>query len=243
VGWNRATDHFEPGQWLRGRIYERRADLSADGRYLIYFARGGRRHAETKGSWTAISRAPWLHAITLYGKGDCWQGGGLFTGKGRYWLNGCHFVVRQSAEVTEDAAYRPEGAYGAECPGVYYRRLLRDGWTLDMKVGSGPIGDCTVFSKPLPHGWLLRKFAYGGYDHPQGSGMYWDEHELEHAGRKALLSVPTWEWVERDGETLVWAEKGVLYRAAVKATGPAEPKALCDFNGMRFEAREAPYAG
>ena len=79
VGWNRETNQFELGQWLRGRIYERRADLSPDGRYLIYFARGGRRHQETKGSWTAISRAPWLHAVTLYGKGDCWQGGGLFT--------------------------------------------------------------------------------------------------------------------------------------------------------------------
>jgi len=72
VGWNRDTDQFQLGQWLRGRIYERRADLSPDGRYLIYFARGGRRHAETRGSWTAISRAPFLHAVTLYGKGDCW---------------------------------------------------------------------------------------------------------------------------------------------------------------------------
>src|SRR5438552_18388744 len=70
VGWNRATDEFQLGQWLRGRIYERRADLSPDGRYLMYFARGGRRHQETKGSWTAISRAPWLPAITLFGMVD-----------------------------------------------------------------------------------------------------------------------------------------------------------------------------
>jgi hypothetical protein len=27
---------------------------------------------------------------------------------------------------------------------------------------------------------------------------------------------------ERDGETLVWAEKGILYRAAMKASGPAD---------------------
>jgi hypothetical protein len=28
VGWNLETDKFELGQWLRGRIYERRGDLS-----------------------------------------------------------------------------------------------------------------------------------------------------------------------------------------------------------------------
>jgi len=33
----------------------------------------------TGGSWTAISRAPWLRALVLFGKGDCWHGGGLFT--------------------------------------------------------------------------------------------------------------------------------------------------------------------
>jgi len=241
VGWNRATDQFELGQWLRGRIYERRADLSPDGRHLLYFARGGRRHQETKGSWTAISRAPWLHAVTLYGKGDCWQGGGLFTSNKRYWLNGCHFIVRQNTDLAEDEKYRPAGSFGAECPSVYYRRLLRDGWTLEMKVGPGGAAPCTVFAKPLPHGWILRKFAYADIDHPEGAGVYWDEHELEHPGRKALLAVPTWEWAERDGEALVWAEKGLLHRAPVNPSGPAAAQVLYDFNPLRFERRVAPY--
>ena len=30
VGWNRETDKFELGQWLRGRIYERRSPESGD---------------------------------------------------------------------------------------------------------------------------------------------------------------------------------------------------------------------
>jgi hypothetical protein len=241
VGWSRDTDHFELGQWLRGRIYERRADLSPDGRYLIYFARGGGRHQEAKGSWTAISRAPWLHAITLYGKGDCWQGGGLFTSGKRYWLNGCHFLVRRTMEISEDTEYRPEGSFGAECPSVYYRRLLRDGWTLEMKLGPGQVPQCTVFSRQLPHGWILRKFAYADINHPKGAGVYWDEHELEQPARKTLLSVPTWEWADVDGASLVWAEKGILYRARVNATGPASPKMLYDFNPMYFERRAAPY--
>jgi len=241
VGWNRATDEFELGQWLRGRIYERRADLSPDGRHLIYFARGGLRHQETKGSWTAISRAPWLHAVTLFGKGDCWQGGGLFTSNRKFWLNGCHFVVRESSEATQDEQYKPAGFFGAECPSVYYRRLLRDGWALDMAVGPGRVGHCTVFTKVLPHGWILRKFAYADVAHPVGAGVYWDEHELEHPERKALLSAPAWEWAERDGSTLVWAEKGVLHRALLNPSGPVSAKVLYDFNPLRFEARKAPY--
>ncbi|MCC6861422.1 MAG: hypothetical protein IT158_22835 [Bryobacterales bacterium] len=241
VGWNRGTDEFQLGQWLRGRIYERRADLSPDGRHLIYFARGGRWRQETQGSWTAISRAPWLHAVTLYGKGDCWQGGGLFTSNEKYWLNGCHFAVRQGAGPVEDREYRPEGSFGGECPSVYYRRLLRDGWSMELEAGPGRVAPCTVFTKPLPHGWILRKFAYADIRHPEGAGVYWDEHELEHAERRARLPVPSWEWAERDGAALIWAEKGVLYRAALEEAGLGTARALYDFNPMRFESRQAPY--
>ncbi len=36
--WWLGDDRIEPGQWLKGRIYERRCDLSPDGDLLIYFA-------------------------------------------------------------------------------------------------------------------------------------------------------------------------------------------------------------
>jgi hypothetical protein len=38
VKWSTNTDTFEEGQWFHGRIYERRCDLSPDGRLLVYFA-------------------------------------------------------------------------------------------------------------------------------------------------------------------------------------------------------------
>jgi len=239
VGWDRRKDTFNVGQWLRGRIYERRSDISPDGKHLIYFARGGRRHAETRGSWTAISRVPWMKAVTLWGKGDCWQGGGLFTSDTKYWLNGCHFPVRESKEVRMDEKYKPMGGFGAECLSVYFPKLLREGWTIEAEVG--PHRACVVFVKPLPHGWTLRKFAYADVNHPPGSGCYWDEHELEHAKQKALLACPKWEWAERDGDSVVWAERGVLYRAEVGRDGPEERRALMDFNAMEFEAVQAPY--
>src|SRR5436853_4020818 len=86
--WNRDRDEFQIGQWLRARLYERRADISPDGRHMIYFA------GRATNSWTAISKVPWLKAVVFFEKGDRWQGGGLFTSNSRYWINGCHTGVR-----------------------------------------------------------------------------------------------------------------------------------------------------
>ena len=38
VLWRTDTDEFVEGQWLKGRIYERRCDLSPSGKRLVYFA-------------------------------------------------------------------------------------------------------------------------------------------------------------------------------------------------------------
>ena len=81
VLWDTASDTFSPGQWFHGRIYEKRCDLSPDGTFMIYFARkiNGRTifDAEYTYAWTAISRPPYLTALALWPKGDCWDGGGL----------------------------------------------------------------------------------------------------------------------------------------------------------------------
>src|SRR5438094_7956154 len=67
VLWDRKKDTFEIGQWLRARSYERRADLSPDGRHLIYFAMNGRWTSEARGSCTASARAPWLKGAVRLG--------------------------------------------------------------------------------------------------------------------------------------------------------------------------------
>lgn len=239
--WDRTNDKFEIGQWLRARIYERRSDLSPDGRHMIYFAMNGRWSSETRGSWTAVSRAPWLKALVLLGKGDCWNGGGLFTSDRRYWLNGCHSMIRDSRDVERDESFRPVGAYGGECPGVYYLRLQRDGWTLQDGLSAGWGDECAVFEKALPNGWILRKYAHAEVGAPPGKGCYWDEHELEHAQFQRRMQLAKWEWAERDGDSVVWAEDGRLHRASVDTEGLGATQVLLDSNGMAFEARAAPY--
>jgi hypothetical protein len=242
VLWDRRTDEFQVGQWLNGRIYERRSDLSPDGKYLIYFAMNGRWESESRGSWTAISRAPYLKAIAMFPKGDCWNGGGLFLDKSTYWLNHyCpHTELWNTHEVRQDEQFWPSTNYGGECPGVYYPRLLRDGWAYIEKRGfRGQHTD--VFEKPLREGWILRKLAHSQSGAPPGKGVYWDEHELFRPLTKNLIECPGWEWAELDRTRIVWSTEGKLFTARVRTSGLVGEHELFDFNKLSYEPLKAPY--
>ncbi|PSN07402.1 hypothetical protein C7293_30625 [filamentous cyanobacterium CCT1] len=241
--WDRDRDTFHLGQWLKGRIYERRSDISPDGKYAIYFAMNGQWQAEARGSWTAISQVPYLKAIALFPKGDCWNGGGLWTGKASYWLNDGygHEVLHNSSALQRDTQYRPEGGQGGECLSVYYPRLLRDGWTWVDRIKIRKWQDKDIFEKPIGHGWTLRKIAHAEVGAPVGKGCYWDEHELVGPSSAAPIACPTWEWAELDGKRLVWATKGKLWAAQIKPHGLVSESVLFDFNDMEFKTLEAPY--
>lgn len=66
--WDIENDELIPGQWFKGRVYERRCDLSPNGQYLIYFAAN---YKPPYGTWTAISHPPFFTALALWPKGDC----------------------------------------------------------------------------------------------------------------------------------------------------------------------------
>jgi len=75
IRWWLKSDTFEIGQWLKGRVFVERSDLSHDGELLIYFAGNWRAPYET---WSAVSRPPYFTALALWPKGDTWGGGGRF---------------------------------------------------------------------------------------------------------------------------------------------------------------------
>lgn len=241
--WNRKTDRFQLGQWLKGRIYERRCDLSSDGKHFLYFAMNGRWHTESRGSWTAISRAPFLKALTFLPKGDGWHGGGLWTGVTRYWLNdgAGHQVLRSTSRLHRDLHWQPAADYGGECPGVYYPRLIRDGWTLKEAIPVSRNSEHVLFEKPCPHGWVLRKIAHAESGAPPGKGCYWDEHVLCHPATAVAIAYPAWEWADLDGSRLVWAAHGQLATGRLTKQGLSETRTLIDLNDLRFEAIKAPY--
>lgn len=253
--WDMRTDRFKIGQWLKGRIYERRSDLSPDGKYLIYFAMTGHRMADSGGSWTAISIAPYLKAIAFFPKNDCWHGGGLWTGNRSYWLNDGprtpHVVDRVADELNRthnDPDFSPQFPAG-ECTGVYYDRLVRSGWTYGGRFATAEIKNRKwwdtheqhLFSKDAGNGWLLEKIAHAQIGSPPGKGCYWDEHRLTHSKSGRVIAYRDWEWAEVDRNTVVWAAEGKLFRGWLGKDGIRDMKMLIDLNDKSFEAIKAPY--
>lgn len=241
--WDRKNNTFEISQSLKGRIYERRSDISPCGKYWVYFAINGKWNSEVQGAWTAVARTPWLKAVSLYAKGDCWHGGGLFLDEKTYWLNDGHGHEKlvTSSKVERNESYNPPNEYGGECPHVYYNRLQRDGWSLKSRAEKAELNSETVFEKELAKKWILRKVCHEQVGSPKGKGGYWDEHEIQSEGGGSLF-MPKWEWAEWLDDTIVYAEEGRLYKVVIKSLQDlSAPKLLHDFNEYRFEERLAPY--
>ncbi|KAB8139584.1 hypothetical protein F8S13_27540, partial [Chloroflexia bacterium SDU3-3] len=79
IAWDTKADTLTYGQWFKGRIYEKRCDLSPDGSKLIYFAakycRPALRSTAYTETWTAVSRPPYLTALAPQQVSLLWRGG------------------------------------------------------------------------------------------------------------------------------------------------------------------------
>ena len=133
VKWNTNTDTFEEGQWFHGRIYEKRCDLSPDGSLLIYLAQKINKKSladtEYTYAWTAISKPPYLTALTLWPKGDCWNGGGLFRSNTSVWLNHpAGATAHKDHPAPKSMKVDAHIEYRGEDNTVFAERLERDGW-------------------------------------------------------------------------------------------------------------------
>jgi hypothetical protein len=174
--WNTATDEVEAGQWFHGRIYERRCDLSPDGRLLVYFANKFSRARLAAGhpysyAWTAVSRPPHLTALGLWPKRDCWHGGGLFDANDALELNHRPAVAQHHPDHAPPKRFRVSpnpDAYGEDWP-IWSRRMTRDGWTLAQQ------GHFEV----TPRGWHTRRTEIWKRAWPGAAG----------AGRRLVLTV------------------------------------------------------
>lgn len=155
VKWRTDNDTIEQGQWFHGRVYERRSDLSPDGSLLIYFANKINKHTqedkEYTYAWTAISKPPYLTALALWPKGDCWHGGGLFQDNKTVLLNHRRDVSKPHPE------HKPSGlriilrdnVCGEDDP-IFSDRLNRDGWKLQQEWKVDNKGYPTLFQTIQP---------------------------------------------------------------------------------------------
>lgn len=243
IRWDTANDTFEPGQWFRGRIYEKRCDLSPNGRLMIYFASKFNSKTiaddEYTYAWTAISRPPYLTALALWPKGDCWHGGGLFRTDKKVWLNHRPF------QAVPHPNHTPRGlevitnrlASGEDDP-VFFSRLKRDGWILkqDCKFKKEKVGYSlvrpTIFWKRGPREALTLVMT-GTHD--------WQVYlfRIRHGnGETALEGAEYAEWDHRG--RLVFVRAGKMFAATVDDDGHIDEQELADFDGNKVDRKHSP---
>jgi len=255
--WDLQTDRLQTGQWFKGRIYDRRCDLSPDGQLLAYFAASYRGPWRT---WTAISRPPYLTALAAWPKGDAWGGGGLFHDNRSLELN--HWPGPDMQVAAEFALPRgfsveplgPESGRGEDDP-ISSIRAHRDGWTLasqghSSKFGVGApykwrIDPPTILEKPLDaRRVVLLQTNLHGIGERDGS-WYAQTGRLVHTSTGDELELGRIDWadVDKNGDVL-FARTGCLFRLRRRDIGslkdPGAPKLIANLSDVRFEVVSAP---
>jgi hypothetical protein len=224
VRWHLDGDRFDVGQWLKGRIYERRCDLTPDGERLVYFA------ATWKGlqSWTAVSRPPYLTALALWPKGDAWGGGGLFRDDRTLALNhGPKAPALLEGSLPRKLRVEPFGGRGEDWP-IYGMRLERDGWTLVQPGGTHRVGGEYEWELDPPLIYERRglRMIVRGIGNRNGP-WYALDHEVACGPKLPSTSWADWD----DNGDLLFARNGKLYR---------NERELVDLGPLKLEARESP---
>jgi hypothetical protein len=112
--WDLARKRYEPGAWLRGRIFPRRSDLSPDGRFLAYFAHKPDAAWEHGEAYVALSKLPWLTALHAFGTCGTWT-------RGYYFTEDCGCDQPEGAELPIPYALR-------SVPVLQFANERRNGW-------------------------------------------------------------------------------------------------------------------
>jgi hypothetical protein len=250
LSWDIQRHEFRVGQWFKGRIYERRCDLSPSGEKLIYFAAKYRAPLFT---WTAVSRPPFLTALAIWPKGDAWGGGGLFTNERTIALN-----HRKEQMGLAEGFKLPKSMHVEQCgthPGsgeddpIWSMRLLRDGWTMKQTPGGweNKKGSKIWHEFSLPWiwtksrgTWTLEMLILGIFE--RDGPWYVIEHRVIGQSGRTSISLGHSDWADwsQSGE-LLFARDGRLYRMFVDdQRGLGKPEELLDLREMRFESIAAP---
>jgi len=255
IEWDMTSDTFKSGQWFKGRIYERRCDLSPRGDFLLYFAANYRKPYR---SWSAISRPPFLTALALWPKGDAWGGGGHFTYGNRVALNhrADEMALANDFTVPKWLAVQQFG----KRPGwgeddlIWAERLKREGW---VQIGQGAVArqdyDAKVwckFSPPIvwrkpnplwPKRYILQMSVVGLKE--RDGPWYLIEHSvLGSEGSVEDIGRTDWADWSRSGD-LLFTKGGCLFRVTRRNSSLcslASAVKIADFSNDEFEPRGAP---
>jgi hypothetical protein len=248
--WDTSTHVIRPGQWFKGRIYERRCDLSPSGEKLIYFAAKYRAPLFT---WTTVSRPPFLTALAMWPKGDAWGGGGLFKNERIIELN--HRPGEMAADpefkIPKSIAVEPCGKVsgrGEDDP-ILSMRLIRDGWILQTPgaVQQNSSRSHVSWTYSVNQVWAKTRGSLSvemrilGINERDGP-WYVTEHRVIDANGSVLIDLGRSDWADwsKHGDVL-FARDGRLFR--IPAKGPndlGDCHEVMDLRPLRFANVEAP---
>ncbi len=250
IKWHLGNDKLEYGQWLKGRIYERRCDLSPSGDLLIYFAASFKPPLY---SWTAISKPPFLTALALWPKGDTWGGGGMFESESAVHLNhrpgldvlAPGFRLKSKMRIAPYGS-RPGG--GEDFP-IHHSILLRDGWTFTSQIdrrGNASWQLMPIIYEKVSNGGRRLQMQIRGSGRRYEGGYRIDHAVLDEAG-KQLFALPQTSWADWDNRDLLFAKGYKLFRLRRKNFssylnhGDKALKLVADLSTLKFEEKVAPH--
>lgn len=254
IKWDTSNDTFQCGQWLKGRIYERRCDLSPDGDLLLYFAASYRKPYY---SWSAISRPPFLTALALWPKGDAWGGGGHFLSEKQIALNHRVGETKLAGDFSLPSwlalkQFGDRPGWGEDDP-VWSERLKRDGWTLVSypTKTKDDFGAKVWIEFAPPITWrkknpkcpkrLSLEMSITGFKERDGPWYLTEHSVVRNHGKADKVGRSDWADWSNSGD-LLFAMDGCLYRAPCKGgilTPLEDALKIADFSRLRFEACEA----
>ena len=225
--WDTRRDTVESGSWFSGQISLEACDVSFDGKWLVYSARG-RGHKE----WSGVCQPPWLRTVVHDNPNHPGLGGGFWMSRSKlclgYWDFGDATVPFWGTHYTTEPQIAREVRSGV---GFLVSRLRRDGWERDdsrLEFGDYPakrpwiVHDEWTHRPSRKHPTLrivLRprsprpySFALDGEDGLLDEGVTW----------------ATWDC----RKNLLFARTGVLYRFDLKALRSGDPSFILDLEPL-----------
>jgi hypothetical protein len=244
IKWDLKSDKFELGQWFRGRIYEKKCDLSPDGDKLVYFAAKFKYEADLQ-TWTAVSTVPNLKAHVLWQGMGTWNDISLFETNTSLKLS----TYRNDSSLVPYDGFKTPRQLNVQAhiwPGYVYTRadhlrLVRDGWVVFTGNAVYPGAKKAYESQVLYHRPLLKK--------PHGACLalaveaYGTSTYSLHDGVNDPVALKA-DWADARGKNIYYTSGGLLWRIPFaerkKQVEFGAAKQLADFEDMTFEAIEAP---
>jgi len=227
--WDLGERRYEPGAWLRGRIFPRRSDLSPDGCFLCYFAHKPSATWGQGEAYVALSKLPWLTALHAFGTCGTWTRGYHFTeDKDCENLADMKLLMPYGLRSIPVVQFANERRRGWEETTDSPRRDPRDTWDDHRNARiqkRQPGGDRLLCVESV--GWAGGEF---GVDQAV-DGLrvsYW----LEKDGEIEILSQLQWADWDREGQLLVATRGGKLQ---VWDLDGDDPKVLFEEDLSRYE--------